>query len=91
MLLLSYKGNSIAIRTLTIMTNMFFFIIGLIFFLTGQLLLAQGNGFVYSQEPIDFAHWFLLIVVVCLIPKVVSFPKNTFSIIGIPLTLTGID
>lgn len=53
-------------------------------------MLAQGNDFVYSQKPIDFAHWFLLIGVVCLIPQVVLFPKKVYSIIGIPLTLIGI-
>lgn len=72
------------------MTYKVFFIIGLIFLLTGQVLLAQGNDFVYSQKPIDFAHWFLLVGVICLIPQVVSFPKKIFSFIGIPLTLIGI-
>lgn len=72
------------------MTYKIFFIIGLSFLLTGQLLLAQGNEFVYSQKPIDFAHWFLLVGVVCLIPQVVSFPKKIYSAIGIPLTLIGI-
>ena len=72
------------------MIHKIFFVIGLIFLLTGQLLLAQGNDFVYSQKPIDFAHWFLLVGVVCLIPQVVSFPKKIFSTIGIPLTLIGI-
>ena len=66
------------------------FIIGLLFETMGQILLAQGNDFVYSQKPIDFAHWFLLVGVICLIPQVVSFPKKTFSLIGIPLTLIGI-
>lgn len=72
------------------MTYKICFIIGLILLLTGQLFLAQGNDFVYSQKPIDFAHWFLLVGVVCMIPQVVSFPKTKFSIIGIPLTLIGI-
>lgn len=67
-----------------------FFIIGLVFFLIGQIILLKGNDFVYAQEPIDFAHWFLLIGVVLLIPQVVSFPKKIFSLIGIPLTLIGI-
>ena len=44
-----------------IMTYRIFFLIGLPFFLIGQIILAQGNAFVYSQKPIDFAHWFLLI------------------------------
>ena len=66
------------------------FIFGLIFFLIGQIILAQGNDFVYSQKPIDFAHWFLLIGAVFLIPQTVFFPKKFFSYIGIPLTLIGI-
>jgi len=71
-------------------TNKMLFLIGLIFFLIGQLILAKGNDFVYSQEPIDFAHWFLLIGVTLLIPQTVNFPKKIFSLIGIPLTLIGI-
>ena len=67
-----------------------FFILGLIFLLIGQILLAQGNDFVYSQRPIDFAHWFLFVGVTCLIPQIISFPKKIFSLIGIPLTLIGI-
>ncbi|MFC5046177.1 hypothetical protein ACFSTE_04585 [Aquimarina hainanensis] len=67
-----------------------FFILGLVLFLVGQIILAQGNDFVYNQEPIDFAHWFLLIGAVFLIPQVVSFPKKKVSYIGIPLTLIGI-
>jgi hypothetical protein len=72
------------------MTYKISFIIGLVFFLIGQIILYKGNDFVYAQEPIDFAHWFLLIGVVLLIPQVVSFPKSIFSLIGIPLTLIGI-
>lgn len=67
-----------------------FFITGLVFLLVGQLLLAKGNEFVYNQQPIDFAHWFLLVGVVFLIPQVVSFPKKIFGLIGIPITLVGI-
>jgi peptidoglycan/LPS O-acetylase OafA/YrhL len=71
-------------------TNKTFFIVGLVLFLIGQVILAKGNDFVYNQEPIDFAHWFLLIGVILLIPQTVSFPKSTVSLIGIPLTLVGI-
>jgi len=66
------------------------FLLGISFFLIGQILLAQGNDFVYSQKPIDFAHWFLLIGAVLLIPQVVSAPKTLASYIGAPLTLIGI-
>lgn len=73
-----------------ILTNKTFFLVGLVFFLIGQVILAQGNDFVYNQVPIDFAHWFLLLGVTFLIPQTVSFPKNNVSLIGIPLTLVGI-
>ena len=66
------------------------FLIGLTFFLIGQIILAQGNEYVYNQEPIDFAHWFLLLGAVLLIPQVISFPKKLFSYVGIPLVMIGI-
>jgi len=66
------------------------FLIGFGFEIIGQILMAQGNDFVYQQTPIDFAHWFLLIGVVFLIPQVVSFPNKIFSYIGTPITLIGI-
>jgi len=66
------------------------FLIGLLFFLIGQIILAQGNDFVYNQEPIDFAHWFLLIGAVFMIPQVINFPKKIYSYLGIPMTLIGI-
>lgn len=65
------------------------FLLGLACEIIGQILLAQGNDFVYQQKPIDFAHWFLLLGVVFLIPQVVSFPKKIFSYLGIPLVFIG--
>jgi len=72
------------------LTYRILFLIGISFFLAGQVILAKGNEFVYNQSPIDFAHWCLLIGAVLLIPQTVSFPKKFFSYIGIPLTLIGI-
>ena len=66
------------------------FIIGLLFEIIGQILLAQGNEFVYALKPIDFAHWSLLLGVVFMIPQVVSFPNKFFSYIGTPIALAGI-
>jgi len=66
------------------------FVVGILFILIGQLILAKGNEFVYHQKPIDFAHWFLLVGVTLLIPQTISFPKKIFSLIGTPLTLIGI-
>ncbi len=72
------------------MTYRILFITGLAFFLIGQILLAQGQEFVYAQRPIDFAHWFLLVGAVLLLPQVISFPKKVVSYIGIPLAVIGI-
>lgn len=72
------------------MVSKILFTIGICSILTGQIILSKGNDFVYSQEPIDFAHWFLLLGVVLMIPQVLSFPKKIFSYVGIPLTLIGI-
>ena len=66
------------------------FILGLLFFLIGQIILAQGVEFVYAQKPIDYAHWCLFVGAVLIIPQVVVFPNKIFSYIGIPLTLIGI-
>ena len=66
------------------------FIIGLLFEAIGQLLLAQGNEFVYALKPIDFAHWSLLLGVVFMIPQVVSFPNKFFSYAGAPIAIIGI-
>ena len=51
-------------KNITEMTYKISFIIGLVFFLIGQIIMSKGNDFVYAQEPIDFAHWFLLVGVV---------------------------
>jgi hypothetical protein len=66
------------------------FLIGIAFEILGQVLLAQGNDFVYSLRPIDFAHWSLLLGVVFLIPQVVSFPKKILSYLGAPIAIIGI-
>jgi hypothetical protein len=50
------KLNAGAFKTDINMTYRVFFLLGLLFFLIGQIILAQGNEFVYSQQPIDFAH-----------------------------------
>lgn len=66
------------------------FLLGITVYLFGQILLAQGNDFVYSLRPIDFAHWSLFLGVLLMIPQVVNFPRSVFSAVGIPLTLVGI-
>lgn len=56
--------------------------------MTNQLLLDEP---VKQQtfQPIDFAHWSLLVGIVLLIPQTMHFPNRIFSYIGIPLVLIG--
>lgn len=71
-------------------TTKILFLIGICFFIVGQLILSKGNEYVYNLKPIDFAHWSLLLGAVLLIPETLNFPKKPFSYLGIPLTLIGI-
>ncbi|MGB0891054.1 MAG: hypothetical protein ACPGUU_01790 [Flavobacteriaceae bacterium] len=66
------------------------FVLGLLFETLGQMLLSNGNEFVYALRPIDFAHWSLLIGVVLLIPQIGNFGKSFFTYIGVPFILIGI-
>jgi|TARA_B110000967_G_scaffold208737_1_gene261964 hypothetical protein len=66
------------------------FILGLFLEVLAQILLAQGNEFVYALKPIDFTHWFLLMGVIFMMPQVVNFPTKIFSYIGAPIAIIGI-
>ena len=61
------------------------FIKGLILQVAAQILLAQGNEFVYSLKPIDFTHWFILIGVVFMIPQVINFPNKILVMLELQL------
>lgn len=56
----------------------------------GQLILSQGNDFVYNQEPVDFAHWFFIGRSDINDSVNSGFSKKNYGLIGIPLTLIGI-
>jgi len=66
------------------------FVIGLLFEMIGQILLTNGNDWVYAQKPLDFTHWFLLLGVALLMPQLGQFPKKVFSYVGIPFLMVGI-
>ena len=66
------------------------FILGLLFEAIGQILLAQGNDFVYALKPIDFAHWSLLLGAAMLTPQLGQFPKSIFTFLGVPTIIIGI-
>lgn len=48
--------------------------IGLVFLILNQVLLLGGNEFIQNQQPIDYAHWLLLIgALLCLSLNYVFF------------------
>ena len=56
----------------------FYFLFGLLLYTVGQFLIFifyNDIEALHSQEPIDFAHWFMLIGVLLLIPQIGNFPK----------------
>ena len=68
-----------------------YFLLGLSLYTVGQFLIfIFFNVFNYSQEPIDFAHWFMLIGVLLLIPQIGNFPKSRWNYISSPTLILGI-
>lgn len=44
----------------------------------------------HAQEPIDFAHWCMLIGVTFLMPQIGHFPKTKLNFVGTPFLIFGI-
>jgi hypothetical protein len=71
----------------------FYFLLGLFLYTVGQYLIFiffNDIDALHSQEPIDFAHWFMLIGVLLLIPQIGNFPKTKLNLIGTPILVIGI-
>jgi hypothetical protein len=66
------------------------FIAGLILLTISRLLMNQGFHFLQAQQPVDFAHWFMLIGVLLLIPASRVFPKSRFNTVATPMIIAGI-
>jgi hypothetical protein len=70
-----------------------YFLLGLFLYTVGQFLIFiffNDIDALHSQEPIDFAHWFMLIGVLLLIPQIGNFPKTKLNLIGTPVLVIGI-
>lgn len=65
-------------------------ITGLVFLVLNQILLLQGNEFIQTQNPIDYAHWLLLIGVVLTLSLNYIFSDNIFSNTATILTSLGV-
>jgi len=64
--------------------------IGLIFLILNQTMLLGGNEFIQNQQPIDYAHWFLLIGALLCLTLNYIFSNNLFSRLATILTSLGI-
>ncbi|WP_299529109.1 hypothetical protein [Ulvibacterium sp.] len=64
--------------------------IGLILIITSQLLMSFGYEFLMSQQPIDYAHWALLIGAILMFGLWFHLPSNFSKNIGLTLMTFGI-
>ena len=55
-----------------------------------QIMLLQGNEFIQTQRPVDFAHWLLLLGVLFCIPLNHIFSDGLFNSLASTLTSIGI-
>lgn len=65
-------------------------LIGLVLFVISYIMFSLGGEFIYSQKPIDFAHWMNLIGGALLINFNNVFPKNRLNSIASFLTTLGV-
>ena len=65
-------------------------IIGLVFLIVNQIMLLGGNEFIQNQQPIDYAHWLLLIGALLCLSLNYIFSDNIFSNLATILTSLGI-
>ena len=65
-------------------------IIGLVFLIINQVMLLGGNEFIQNQQPIDYAHWLLLIGVLLCLSLNYIFSDNIFSNLATILTSLGV-
>lgn len=65
-------------------------IIGLSFLILNHIMLLGGNEFIQNQQPVDFAHWLLLIGALLCLPINYIFSNAIFKDLASILTALGI-
>lgn len=65
-------------------------VFALLLLITSRILLAQGNHFLFTQQPIDFVHWLMLVGASLTIVFSFIFPKSIINTIATSLTILGI-
>lgn len=64
--------------------------IGLVLLILSRILLAQGFDFLQAQRPLDFAHWFMLLGALLMIPLNSIFPRSLLNTILTPMVYLGV-
>ncbi len=65
-------------------------ITGFVFLIINQAMLLGGNEFIQSQQPIDYAHWLLLIGALLCLSVNYIFSDHIFSNLATVLTSLGV-
>ena len=66
------------------------FLLGLLVYTAGQVMLRLTDTAMRDQHPVDFTHWLLLIGVVLLIPYAARLPRRGFHLVTGPVLILGI-
>lgn len=64
-------------------------LLGLVLFVASYIMFSLDGEFIYSQKPIDFAHWLNLIGGILLVNFNYVFPKNRLTTVASYMTLIG--
>ncbi|MEL6918694.1 MAG: hypothetical protein AAFO99_13290, partial [Bacteroidota bacterium] len=67
-----------------------FSLAGLLFLVANQVMLLGGDEYIQSQEPIDFAHWLLLVGALLCLSINYILSDNAFSTLASILTSLGV-
>ena len=65
-------------------------ITGLVFLILNQIMVLQGNQFIQTQKPIDYAHWLLLLGILLSLSLNYIFSKGIFNSTAAVITTLGI-
>ncbi len=65
-------------------------VIGLVFLILSRFMFTQGFDFLQAQRPLDFAHWFMLLGALLMIPLNSMFPKSVLHTLFTPLVYLGV-
>lgn len=66
------------------------FLAGLAAYTLGQILLNLGPDFVNRQQPVDYAHWLLIIGVLMLLPFAMNLPRSPVNLAAAPILVAGV-